>query len=167
MNWYLFILEELDGASRGNDASKVFALTSGIGPHEYQNANAKIIPELDDMQQQILDMTLQLAPDQELMSEFRRKLCDQIMQSFQFGKYSQVDGRTQDLLKRLQEVLLSDQGVMPALSPNIPVPASAPMRHIHFRKKNIEAALGLLSNLREITGDSDDSIILKALNGAE
>jgi len=44
---YRSILEEIEGASMGNDASKIFAKNSGISPSEYKGAMRNSIPEVD------------------------------------------------------------------------------------------------------------------------
>jgi len=88
---YRFILEELDGASSGNDASKAFARSSGISPSEYAGALGNSYPEVDGPggpQQLLAGMSLQLAGNQELMARFRCKVDDKIMKRFGLGNYA-------------------------------------------------------------------------------
>lgn len=88
---YQFILEELDGASKGNEASKAFALRSGIAPSEYATALHNSIPEVDGPdgpQQLLLGLSLELANDSEQMANFRCTIDDKIMRRFRFGKYA-------------------------------------------------------------------------------
>lgn len=88
---YQFILEELDGASRGNTASKRFAESSGILPAQYTGALSKSVSEIDGPdgpQQLLLRLSLQLSSDRDLMAEFRCKVDDKIMKRFNLGKYS-------------------------------------------------------------------------------
>ncbi|WP_151444704.1 hypothetical protein [Halomonas lysinitropha] len=87
---YRFILEELDGASMGNNASKVFATSSGINSAEYKGALNNSIPDVDgpDGPQQLLaGFSMHLLGNQELMAKFRCKVDDKIMKRFQLGKY--------------------------------------------------------------------------------
>ncbi|MER2540226.1 MAG: hypothetical protein ABTQ26_13385 [Azonexus sp.] len=164
---YQFVLEELEGASIGNDASRVFALTSGISQHEYKNASDNSLEELDGPQQQLLELTFQLAYDRELMAAFRCKLAENIMQHFNFGKYSDSNERINDLLEKLRDILFSDQNVTSALTTRFSAPKNAPIRHIHFTNKNIEAAKDIIGILREFADKDDDSIIRMALEGSD
>ena len=87
---YRFILEEIEGASMGNDASKIFAKSSGISPSEYNGAMRNSIPEVDgpDGPQQLLaGMSMHLAGNQELMAKFRCKVGEKIMKKFGLGRY--------------------------------------------------------------------------------
>lgn len=87
---YRFILEELEGASMGNNASKIFAKSSGISPAEYKGAMSNSIPEVDgpDGPQQLLaGMTMHLAGNQELMAQFRCKVDEKIMRKFGLGRH--------------------------------------------------------------------------------
>ena len=73
---YQFLLEELDGARQGNDASQAAARRSGISPEEYIGALNRSRPEVDGPegpQQLLMELSLQLADDRELMAKFR---CD-------------------------------------------------------------------------------------------
>jgi hypothetical protein len=87
---YRFILEELDGASMGNDASKIYANNSGISPSEYKGALSNSIPEVDGPngpQQLLAGMSMHLAGNQELMAKFRCKVGEKIMKKFGLGRY--------------------------------------------------------------------------------
>jgi len=162
---YQFILEELDGASKGNAASQQFAKNSGIVPAEYLGALDSSIPEVDGPegpQQLLLGLSLQIS-NQEQMAEFRCKVDDKIMRGFGFGKYSKKEDRTKDLYRSLKEVLMSDKSVIPALTPNVLVPADARVRHVHFHEKNLASARELISMLAKITGHDNESIISNAL----
>lgn len=88
---YRFILEEIEGASMGNDASKIFAKSSGISPSEYKGAMDNSIPEVDgpDGPQQLLaGMSMHLIGNQELMAKFRCKVDEKIMNKFGLGRYN-------------------------------------------------------------------------------
>ncbi|MDC0363110.1 hypothetical protein OAN12_08720 [Halioglobus sp.] len=88
---YQFILEELDGASQGNSASREYAQGSGIPAHEYDGALNRSIPEVDGPngpQQFVLSSCLQLRNNPELMAEFRCKIADSIMREYGFGKFA-------------------------------------------------------------------------------
>lgn len=89
---YRFILEELDGASRGNQESRNWAEDSGINPSEYRGALSDSIPEVDGPggpQQLLVTFGLELSGNPPLMTEFRRTVADKIMKRYCFGKYSE------------------------------------------------------------------------------
>ncbi len=163
---YQFILEEIQGASMGNSASKRFASNSGIHPEEYWGAMANSMPEVDGPdgpQQLLLASSLQLANNQELMAEFRCRINDKIMQKFGLGKYGKEEDRIRELLVSLRNILTDDMDVMPALTQNIPAPADAKRTQINNREKNIASAEKLIIELSKITGEGNDSIIRSAL----
>lgn len=90
---YKFILEELDGASRGNDVSQRFARDSGIPASEYLGALDKSSPEIDRSegpQQLLLGLSMQLMPNQALVAEFRCKVADKVMKRFGLGRYAPI-----------------------------------------------------------------------------
>lgn len=90
---YQFILEELDGASKGNAASQQFAKNSGIPSTEYLGTLANSTPEVDGPegpQQLLLGFSLQIS-DRELMTEFRCKIDDKIMRHFELGNYAKKE----------------------------------------------------------------------------
>ncbi|QDZ27112.1 hypothetical protein [Noviherbaspirillum sp. UKPF54] len=164
---YQFILQELDGASRGNDASQQFAESSGFLPEEYRNALENSIPEVDGPdgpQQQLLALSLELLPNQELVAKFRCMVDDKIMRMFKLGRYAQKEDRIINLLSTLKDILISDKDVIPAFTPNVPVPVGAQVRHIHNRQKNIASAKELISILSQMTRDDSETIIKKALS---
>lgn len=163
---YQFILEEIEGASMGNSASKQFASNSGIHPDEYKGALNSSMPEVDGPdgpQQLLMGLSLQLARNQELMAEFRCRIDEKIMQRFGLGKYSKAEDRFSELLESLRNILIDDRDVVPALTPNIQAPVGARLRHVHFREKNIESAKRLVAELSKFTGEETDSIIRSAL----
>lgn len=163
---YQFMLQELDGASRGNSSSKYFAAHSGIPKEQYRNALDNSVPMVDGPggpQQLLLGLSLELSNDQDLMALFRCKIGDKILQRFKLGKYAASEEQVGLLLESLRNILIDDKDVMPALTSNIPAPASARLRQAHFRAKNISAALELISELKSRTGENNDEIIKKAL----
>ena len=94
---YQFILEELDGASKGNEASKRFASDSGIARENYLNALRNSTPEVDGPggpQQLILGLCLELSKNPDQMAAFRCKIDDKILRRFGFGKYALADSTT-------------------------------------------------------------------------
>jgi len=163
---YQFILQELDGASKGNDDSMRFAQESGFIPAEYEGALQNSLIEVDGPdgpQQTLLAMSLELIRSRELAAQFRCRISDQIMQIFGLGKYSNVEGRIDNLMTILVKILLSDKDVMPTLSSTIAAPANAKSRHIHFRAKNITSAQQAISALSGLTNKNTDDIIKSAL----
>ena len=94
---YHFILEELDGASQGNAASKRFAECSGVAAVAYRGALSNSNPEVDGPdgpQQLLLGLSMDLARNADLMAEFRCKVDDKIMKKFRLGRYA---GEPEDL----------------------------------------------------------------------
>lgn len=159
---YRFMLQELDGASQGNESSQLFAKNSGIAPAQYRGALNYSSPEVDAPQQVLLELSLQIS-NQELMAEFRCKVDEKIMQRFDLGKHAKTQDRVESLYDSLNEVLLSDNKIIPALTPNIAVPDNARVRHVNYRYANIAAAQELISALEELTGDDTESTIRRAL----
>lgn len=87
---YQFILEELDGASRGNTTSMDFAQSSGIPPEKYKGALSNSNPDVDGPggpQQLLLAMSLELVKNRDLMAQFRCKIDEKIMKKFGLGKF--------------------------------------------------------------------------------
>lgn len=166
---YQFILEELDGASQGNAASQGFARNSGIPASAYRealgNSNAEIDGP-DGPQQLLLELSMQLMPNQALMAEFRCRVDDNVMKRFRLGKYASKDEQVANLFGDLRSLLLSDDSVVPALYPDIPPPEGATKRHVARREKNIAAAKDLISTLTSLTGEASRGIVLKAIASA-
>ena len=166
---YEFILEELDGASQGNEASKRFAESSGIPATEYKGALSNSNPDVDGAdgpQQLLLRLSLELLQNQALMAEFKCKVDDKVMKRFRLGKYASKDEQIANLFRELKSLLLSDDSVVPALHPDIPTPEGATKRHVVRRDKNIAAAKELISTLTSLTGEGSRGIVLKALDAA-
>lgn len=90
---FLFILEELDGASQGNQKSKKFAETSGVPFDVYRGTLNSIssIDGPDGPQQVVARHTLTLINNTELMAKFRCAVADKVMAHYKIGKYSDVD----------------------------------------------------------------------------
>lgn len=77
-----FILEELDGASQGNEKAKLFARQSGIPFSGYSGALDRSYPAVDgpDGPQQFLRMvSLRLMSDEDLMVDFTLSIVRRIM----------------------------------------------------------------------------------------
>ncbi len=137
---YQFILEELDGASGGNAASKQFAQNSGIPPKEYNGALSNSNPDVDGPegpQQILLALSLQLVKNQAMMAEFRCKVDDKIMRRFSLGKYARTGTATQ-----IQEARVAGESNEVAQA----VPA-AQCRLIDMVEKKHTTALGLFEDL--------------------
>jgi hypothetical protein len=87
---YQFILEEIEGASMGNNASQIFAKSSGINSSQYKGALRNSIPEVDGPdgpQQLLLRFSMPLMGNQEMMAKFRCMVVDKIMKKYRVGKY--------------------------------------------------------------------------------
>lgn len=89
---YEFILQELDGASMGNEQSREAAANSGIPANDYKDALSKVAPVLDAAHDHITNYTIQLAAGPELMSRFRVDIGVEIMRIFEFGRFSPAFG---------------------------------------------------------------------------
>lgn len=89
---YEFILQELDGASLGNEESKKAAANSGIPPSHYKGALKKDVPAIEDAQDHIANYSLQLVDDQRLMARFRVDIGAEVMKHFEFGRFSHSFG---------------------------------------------------------------------------
>lgn len=85
---YQFILQELDGASMGNEDSRRAAADSGIPASQYKDALSKVAPALEDAHDHITNYTIQLAAGPDLMSRFRVDIGVEIMRRFEFGRFS-------------------------------------------------------------------------------
>ena len=82
---YEFMLQELDGASQGNDISRLMANTSGILPAEFKGALSKDIPEINVPHDYITNLSLQLASEPGLMTKFRLDVGSKVMECFKLG----------------------------------------------------------------------------------
>lgn len=85
------ILEDIEGASMGNDKAKAFARTSGIAPSQYTGALNNSRPEVDGPKgvKTFLDeMAMQYYPNLERVADFRLAATDYIMQFHGLGKYA-------------------------------------------------------------------------------
>lgn len=168
-----FILEELDGASQGNEASQAFARSSGIPVCDYQGALQNSNPEIDGPegpQQLLLALSIQLMPKQALMAEFRCKVDDKVMKRFKLGKYdtkyAQLASQLRELDRELESWRLSDDSVVPALHPDIPTLEGVAKRHVVRRDKNIAAAKELISTNTILAGEGSRGLVLKTLDVA-
>lgn len=85
------ILEDIEGASMGNDKAKSFARASGISPKHYQGALNHSRPEVDGPKgiKTFLDqVALEYLPNLDKVAEFRLAATDYIMRFHRIGKYS-------------------------------------------------------------------------------
>ncbi len=83
-----FLLEELDGASQGNEFAQEFARDSPIPAHEYKGALRCSFPEVDGPngpQQTLHRITLQLSSNRDLMAKFRIMIVSNIAQRMRVG----------------------------------------------------------------------------------
>jgi predicted lactoylglutathione lyase len=159
-----FILEELDAARQGNEAAIQFVKNSGFSPAEYEGAMQKSFEEVDGPngpQQFLLSSIMKYSSDMDYMVNLRLQVVKNIINYWGLG--TQKEGKIHNLLKELKNILEDDDSVMPALTSNIPTPAVANTRHIHFSQENIDSAKNIISTLSEMTGDNVDSIIKNAL----
>ncbi len=139
---YRFILEELDGASKGNAASQRFARESGIASAEYLGALSRSTPEVDGPegpQQLLLGLSLQIS-DRDQMADFRCKIDDKIMQSFQLGKYSQEDKAPRRIEK---------QSNNPTASSGAGLPKNYAIRQNGFTVEDLESGEGLAAVIKD------------------
>ena len=161
-----FTLQELDGASIGDDASQRFAAGSGIHPSQYLDALNESRPEVNGTggpQETIEALSLDLIANRPLMAKFRCMIADKIMQHFELGKYAGAAQKVADLLEQLKRLLMEDRSVMESITRNIAVPDGAVVRHAHYRGTNQAAAKEIVSLLVKLTGNTTDAIVELAL----
>lgn len=159
-----FVLEELDAARQGNEAAVQFVKNSGFSPSEYEGAMQNSFEEVDGPdgpQQFLLSSVMQFSSDMDFMISLRLKVVENIIHNWGLNK--QEKGRADNLLRALRHILEDDESVMPALTKNIPVPANARTRHVHFRQKNIDSARNIVSTLTVMTEGDVDTVIKNAL----
>ena len=85
---YEFMLQELEGASMGNENSKRVAAKSGIPPSRYKGALNRDVPAIELAQDHITNYAVQLAADQELMARFRVDIGIEVMKHFELGRFT-------------------------------------------------------------------------------
>ena len=90
-NAYLFILQELDGASQGNAKSIKFVESSGISKSEYKGALGHDMPEcVDQASFYMVGISNGLHPLQELIVDVRLHVLFYMMDCFSIGKPDQL-----------------------------------------------------------------------------
>lgn len=85
------MLEEIEGASIGNETAKSFARNSGFKPEDYKGALNRSHPEIDGpngAKTFLDDITMQLMPDRDLMVRFRLMIDDKLLKKTRLGKYA-------------------------------------------------------------------------------
>ena len=87
----IYILQEMDGASLGNDYSKLVAANSGIPSEAYKGTLEEEHPGIKEAFDHITNYSLQLHEDQSLMARFRCDVDTAIMKHFEFGRFSKYD----------------------------------------------------------------------------
>ncbi len=88
---FQLILEDIEGASTGNEKAKKFARTSGISPSQYSGALNNSRPEVDGpkgAKTYLDEMALVFYPDLDKVAEFRLTATDYIMRHHRLGKYA-------------------------------------------------------------------------------
>lgn len=165
---YQFVLEELDAARQGNDEAILFVQDSGFSESEYIDAMHSSFEEVDGAngpQQFLLNSIMPYASNMDLMVSLRLSVVQNIINKWQLK--TDTEYRIKHLLNSLKKILEDDEGVMPAITLNIPVPESAKARHIHFREKNISSAKNIISIVSKLTGNDDETIIKNSLFGSQ
>ena len=87
---YRFTLEELDGASKGNEYARDYARRSGISSDEFEGALSRNSPDVSGPggpQQLLVAMALQLLDDRETMARFRCDVGREVRKEFQIGVF--------------------------------------------------------------------------------
>lgn len=159
---YQFILEELDGASQGNDASRRFAEHSGIAPSIYRGALSNSNPLIDGPegpQQLLLGLSMDLARDANLMAKFRCMVDDKIMQKFRLGRYAEDSG---DPVEAMQDEAWSAASDFSPLSADDVKSSATRFLWSLVQLQGTEGARLSLDNMRQLVenvsaniGDSD------------
>lgn len=88
---FQLVLEDIEGASMGNEDAKAFARLSGISPSQYAGSLNNSRPEVDGpngVKTYLDEMALRYYPDLEKVVEFRLAATDYIMRHHKIGKYA-------------------------------------------------------------------------------
>ncbi len=163
-----FVLEELDAAREGNDVAKLFVRESGFNESEYEEAMQNSYESIDGVngpQQYLLKSIFEFSDDVDFMVKLRIQVVKNIIDEWELKNNTEI--RIDNLMNSLKNILIDDASVIPALTPNIPVPASAEMRHIHTRTENISSAKRKIATLSEFTKNDAEEIIIKSLQSDE
>ncbi|MDO8177011.1 MAG: ATPase, T2SS/T4P/T4SS family [Undibacterium sp.] len=108
------MLEEMEGASLGNETAKSFVHQSGLSPEEYKGALEHSHPEIDGRNGAktfLDDITWQLRPDRELMVRFRLMIDDILLRKAQLEKYSETFTGDQESFKFEARAPQQDEGM--------------------------------------------------------
>ncbi|OOS05043.1 hypothetical protein SAMN02745664_10940 [Moraxella cuniculi DSM 21768] len=85
---YLFVLQELDGASYGDEKSRDFVKNSGIDYSEYGGAMINDMPdEVERASLFLIKLSMGLQPLQDLIANLRLLILNEIMIFYKIGKY--------------------------------------------------------------------------------
>lgn len=102
-----FILQELDGASYGNEQAVNFVQNSGISRSEYSGALRKDMPnEVEEATLFLVDISMELQPLQDFIVELRLVILNEIMKFYKLGKYAENSLHQDGLLDNLEPVSL-------------------------------------------------------------
>jgi len=159
-----FILEELDAARQGNIAAEQFVKNSGFSPVEYEGAMQNSFDEVDGAngpQQFLLTSVSAYSHNIDLLVHIRLSVAKEIIRIWQV--YALTESRISTLMESLKNILEEDSDVMPELSSTIPVPKCANQCHIVFRRRHIDSAKGIITILKNLTGDDSEDLIRKSL----
>lgn len=100
---YQFILQELDGASYGNQQAVNFVQNSGISHSEYSGAINKDAPdEVEQASSFIIQVSIGLQPLKDLIVELRLAILNEVMKFYKIGTYNQNNLFQDGLLNNLE-----------------------------------------------------------------
>lgn len=110
---YQFLLQELDGASCGNEQAVNFVKNSGISSSEYSGALRKDMPnEVEEASLFLVGISMELQPLQDFIVELRLAILNEMMKFYKFGKYAENSLYQDGLLDNLEPVsLLENVGI--------------------------------------------------------
>ncbi|EHA16770.1 DarT ssDNA thymidine ADP-ribosyltransferase family protein [Halomonas sp. HAL1] len=156
-----FVLQELDGASKGSDEARTFAKSLGFLEGEYAGALRKQANEdVENAQQALLKSSISLSVSPELTTRLRLFNVKNIIEKWCLNSPEIKKNR---LLKALREIALDDVNLVPSLDASLPIIKTASIKHISNRNKNLDFAKTLLTELRQSLNKSPREIILLAV----
>lgn len=156
-----FVLQELDGASKGSDEARKFAKSLGFLEGEYLGALRKESSEnVENAQQAIIQLSISFAISQDQATRLRLLNIKNIADRW---KLASTEFKYARLLKALREVALDDVNLVPSLDPSLPIIKTAKIKHISNRNKNLDFARSILLELGQSLDKSPQEILLLAV----
>lgn len=156
-----FVIQELDGASKGSDEARKFAKSLGFLEGEYSGGVRKEASEnVENAQQAILQSSIRFATSPEQAIRLRLFNVKNIVERWRLVSPKNKNSR---LIEVLREIALDDVNLIPSLDASLPIIKTASLKHISNRKKNLEFSREILSELGHSLGKSTKEILFLAV----